>query len=125
MEVHGRQPAEPHLPQQRFLQDQERLQDASRDRIRRAREILIDLATEPQQHIADARRADQAEVEGTRERRRRDVVDLSKMAHPYDQSLDEARLQKVDELRRAHMAGTLSSPQQIERAAEQMLAGDQ
>lgn len=124
MEVHGRQPAEPHLPQQRFLQDQERLQDASRDRIRRAREILIDLANE-RQHIADARRADHAEGEGTRERRRRDVVDLSKMAHPYDQSLDEARLQKVDELRRAHMAGTLSSPQQIERAAEQMLAGDQ
>ncbi len=120
MEVHGRQPTEPQLNQERFLRNQERLQEASRDRIRRAREILIDLATERQRRVGDAR---QEGVDRVRERHRRDVVDLSRVAHPYDQNLDASRLQKVDELRRAHEAGTLSSPERIEHAAEQMLLG--
>ena len=46
MEVHGRQPSDPLPAIERFLRSQDLLQEATRDRIRRARDGIADIESD-------------------------------------------------------------------------------
>ena len=110
MEVHGRQPSDPLPAIERFLRSQDLLQEATRDRIRRAREGIAEIEDERRRQVRDTRLP-----EG-------DVVDIA--ARESDRRADEARARKLDELRRARAEGTLDSPERIARAAERILSGE-
>ncbi len=112
MEVHGRQPGDLQPIRERFLRDQDLLQEANRERIRRARESMAEIAADRRERVYDARLPD------------RDVLDLSSAERALDARADEARSHKIDELKRAHAEGTLGTPERIAQAAERILSGE-
>jgi hypothetical protein len=108
MEVHGRQPSDPQPAIERFQRNQSLYREVTRERVRRAREGLDRIEAERRRQVHDTRPPQS------------DVVDLS----IHDPATDEARAQMVADLRRAHVEGTLATPERIARAAERILSGE-
>ena len=105
MEVHGRQPSEPHPATERFRQNQRALFIANRSRLRAAREKLV----EHQKSQRDVRESV-------------DVIDVRTDRHFQPES-DEVRTERVAQLERAHREGRLNTPERIEKAAQRLLEG--
>jgi hypothetical protein len=110
MEVHGRQPSDPLPAIERFLRSQDLLQEATRDRIRRAREGMAEIEAERRRQVRETRLPDG------------DVLEIA--ARESEHKADEARTQRLEELKHARAEGTLDSPERIARAAERILSGE-
>jgi len=133
MEVHGRQPGR-ELPHDKYLERQEELRKANSERIRAAREMLVDHSRRQQEktrELRETRQADQAEAaeqaqakraEELRAERRADVLEVSHAAREVTAE-DEDRAQRVQELRGAYERGDLNTPERVEQAAQRMLEG--
>jgi len=117
MEVHGRQPGNPNSARERYEQGQERLTEAARARVARAREILEGLPEVRQEALREAR------GDATDERQGGDVLELSAGATRDVEALDLEREKRVEALREAFLEGSLNSPERIEQAAARMLGG--
>ena len=120
MEVHGRQPAD------RYRESREQLARANRERVREAREFLADMAAERGEELRRARETELAETQRRADarrteeaRERQDVLELSVASRL--EGTDEERAQRVQELKSQYQAGTLDSPERIEKAAEGLL----
>jgi len=86
----------------------------------------MDLAQRTQVKSARAREASEAVAEHKAERRadanRRDRIELSQAAREHDVKAAE-RAAHVAELKAAHDAGELNTPERVERAATNLLEG--
>lgn len=132
MEVHGRQPGE--LPRDQYIERQAELQRANQERVRKAREIIVDLARQRQerlrtarelqlsQHADDADQARQSRSSEARADRGRDAIELSDAARDPSQA-DAERAQRLKALREASLSGTLNTPERIDQAAQRLLGG--
>ena len=116
MEVHGRQPTEPESSRQRYVERQESLFRANRERVREARELLADMSTERQGRVRDTRDGGRDQAIRPRDR---DVIEVSLRRA----EADEARAERVAALKADHEAGRLNTPERVEQAAQRLLEG--
>jgi hypothetical protein len=103
-----------------FEKQQRALIDASRARVRAAREDLAAVAAERSAQLREAR----ADVADPRTEERRDEILLSSAARESSDAPSEAeREARVRELTEAHRMERLHTPERIERAAQRLLQG--
>ena len=137
MEVHGRQPDDLRSAHERYRRGQERLTESSREKVRRAREILEGLPEVRQEALREAREANAEAAASVRgdgspgsagsidEGRTvgGDVLELSGTAQHPTEALDLEREKRVEALRDAFLEGSLNTPERIENAATRILGG--
>lgn len=105
-----------------FEKQQRALIDASRARVRAAREDLAAVAAERSAQSREAARAAASETE-PRPEERRDEIRLSSAASQSSETSVAEREARVRELAEAHRMERLHTPERIERAAQRLLEG--
>ncbi len=132
MEVQGRQAGEPTRSRAVFEAEQRALIEASRSRVRDARDHLEALARERLTNLRAAREQALAEERAVREARvrgradaaeRRDRIELSAEARALSEADASGDERRVAELAEEHRSGALNTPERIERAAQRLLEG--
>ena len=124
MEVRGRQPNDPHPAQRRFHEERVDLFQRNRAKVRRAREILVDLSEHKRlDRIERQESAERMRSDEVRSRERADRVELSEAARGLAQVDEPEREARLAELEQAHQAGELNTPERVEQAAQRILGG--
>lgn len=82
-----------------------------------SRRVEIDRA-----QASKSKKSDSASAGGNA--RPSDSVDLSATARLFSEDMDVARMELIDSLRAAYESGTLNTRERIERAAQNLLAGE-